>query len=95
MTAGGAVTYTDYDVLWDVVCSYGYIILGPKACPDLYCQNYYKDVQSTITTAKQKKGEIDPALNYADFSKIGLYGHSMGTLKYIYIYIEPTGSLCE
>ena len=77
MTAGGYVTYSDYSILWDVVCSYGYIILGPQSCPDVYCQNWYKDVEHTITTAKEKKGQIDPVLNYADFSKIGLYGHSM------------------
>jgi len=85
MTAGGAVTYTDYDVLWDVVCSYGYIILGPKSCPDVYCQKYWEDVQSTITTAKKDKGSIDPALDYADFSKIGLYGHSMGGAATVHV----------
>jgi predicted dienelactone hydrolase len=78
MTAGGAVTYTDYGQLWDTVCSYGYIILGPKSCPDLYCQKFYEDVTHTITTAQSEKGKLDPVLEYADYSRIGVYGHSMG-----------------
>eukprot|EP01084_Bolivina_argentea_P022156 41179_1 len=78
MGTGGAATYSDYNILWDIICSYGYIIVAPQSCREKWCQNFYEDVTTTIITCKSKKSEIDPALEYADFSKIGVYGHSMG-----------------
>ena len=77
MTAGGNKVWPDYGELIEKVCSSGYIIGAPQSCPDLYCQNFYKDVITTITTMSSKKGTLDPVLEYADFSKIGVYGHSM------------------
>jgi len=78
MTAGGFEAYTGYEKLWDVVCSYGYIIAGPMSCREFYCQRFYQDVITTIQTCKSKGKELTPALGIADFDKIGVYGHSMG-----------------
>ena len=78
MTAGGFEAYWGYEELWDVVCSYGYIIAGPMSCREFYCQRFYQDVITTIQTCKEKGAALTPALGIADFSKIGVYGHSMG-----------------
>ena len=77
MTAGGSEVYSAYVNVLQFVCSHGYIIGAPKSCLELYCNKFYEDVITTITTMSTKKGKLDPALDYADFSKIAVYGHSM------------------
>eukprot|EP00486_Rosalina_sp_Unknown_P001945 CAMPEP_0201577090 /NCGR_PEP_ID=MMETSP0190_2-20130828/23292_1 /ASSEMBLY_ACC=CAM_ASM_000263 /TAXON_ID=37353 /ORGANISM="Rosalina sp." /LENGTH=119 /DNA_ID=CAMNT_0048008723 /DNA_START=282 /DNA_END=637 /DNA_ORIENTATION=- len=32
-----------------------------------------------------KRGKMDPSLDYADFSKIGVYGHSMGGAATVHV----------
>eukprot|EP01084_Bolivina_argentea_P256826 432568_1 len=89
MTCGGPETYncsySSYPLFWAEMCSYGYIIAAPMSCPNNYCQSFYKDVITTITTMSSKKTAIDPALQYADFSKIGVYGHSMGGAATVHV----------
>eukprot|EP01083_Nonionella_stella_P296749 1007999_1 len=85
MTAGGSETYAAYVNVMQFVCSRGYIIGAPESCPNLYCQRFYDDVITTITTMSTKKGALDPALDYADFSKIAVYGHSMGGAATVHV----------
>eukprot|EP01084_Bolivina_argentea_P204765 349742_1 len=84
MTAGGNSseegTYSSYVKLLNSVCSYGYIIAAPESCPEKACpESFYKDIITTITTCKSKGTQLSPGLSIADFSKIGIYGHSMGS----------------
>eukprot|EP01084_Bolivina_argentea_P024428 45516_1 len=76
--AGGIGTYNDYNKLWPSVCSHGYIIAGPMSCPNEYCKEFYEDVITTISTCSEKRGSLNVHLNYANFSQVGVYGHSMG-----------------
>ncbi len=72
MTAGGNKVWPDYGTVMAEVCSYGYIIVAAQSCPEAYCQKFYQDVITTIKTCASKKGTLDPALAYADFSKISI-----------------------
>eukprot|EP01084_Bolivina_argentea_P279632 478082_1 len=85
MTAGGQETYAAYVNVLQFVCSRGYIIAAPQSCLKLYCQKFYDDVITTITTMSTKKGQLDPALEYADFSNIAVYGHSMGGAATVHV----------
>merc|ERR1712087_879685 len=38
-----------------------------------------------MTTMAAKKGAIDPALSFADFSKTAVYGHSMGGAATVHV----------
>ena len=85
MTAGGSEVYSAYINVLQFVCSHGYIIAAPKSCLDLYCNKFYEDVITTITTMSTKRGTLDPALDYANFSSIGVYGHSMGGAATVHV----------
>jgi len=85
MTAGGDLTYSAYVNVIQFVCSRGYIIAAPQSCPHLYCQKWYEDVITTFKTMSSEKGKIDPALDYADFSKTAVYGHSMGGAATVHV----------
>ena len=59
----------DYKQLMATVASYGFIIAAPMSCCNgKWCPDFYKDVIQTIKTCEQKKGEINKALDSADFS---------------------------
>jgi len=87
-TAGGTETYTGYEPLWKSVCSYGYIIAGPMTCPDTYCQNWYKDLVTTAKTCKEDNSKLNKVLGYTNFTKIGVYGHSMGGAATVHVSDE-------
>ena len=42
-------------------------------------------MKSTFTTLSAKQGAIDPALEFADFSKTAVYGHSMGGAATVHV----------
>merc|ERR1712228_491641 len=78
--AGGNGTkgvYGSYGSLLQSVCSYGYVIVAPEACLGL-CTSFYQDVMRTIMTVKSKKDALSKGLSIANFTKSGLFGHSMG-----------------
>eukprot|EP00483_Globobulimina_turgida_P001931 UN01933 len=85
MTAGGNKVWSSYGTVIEEVCSYGYIIVAAQSCSELYCQRFYEDVITTIKTCSSKKGDLDKALGYADFRKIGVYGHSMGGAATVHV----------
>eukprot|EP01084_Bolivina_argentea_P279636 478086_1 len=78
MIAGGDVTDFDYQQLWKSTCSRGYIIAGPMSCCIEWCENFYQDIITTINDCKTKGKQLHPSLEYANFTEIGVYGHSMG-----------------
>eukprot|EP01084_Bolivina_argentea_P098749 177478_1 len=85
MSAGGDRTYPAYMNVLQEVCSYGYIIGAPQSCQVEYCEKFYEDVITTVVTMSTKGADIDPALQFADFSKIAVYGHSMGGAATVHV----------
>lgn len=79
-TAGGWRTLIDYAGDLEVVASYGFVIVAPESCPLLECfAGYCVDQMETIR-ACAKDTSLHPALASADFSNVGVYGHSMGAM---------------
>lgn len=84
MLGGNSTTnglYANYGILLQSICSYGYIIAAPQSCVHGVCTSFYLDMITTITTCKSKGDELIPALIIADFTKIGVFGHSMGAIS--------------
>ncbi len=78
--SGGRQTYAGYKRAFEIVASYGFIVVGPDSCPQIECAGgFSKDQLATIKACKEDPS-LHPALANADFSKIGVYGHSMATL---------------
>jgi len=79
-TAGGAKTLVDYATDLEVVASYGFVIVAAESCPLVECfSGYCHDQMQTIRACKQNPA-LHPALASADFSNVGIYGHSMGAM---------------
>lgn len=79
-TAGGSGLLFDYSVVLKLVASYGFVIVAAESCPMIECfSGYCKDQMATIR-ACLKNPSLHPALASADFSKVGVYGHSMGAM---------------
>ena len=79
MTVGGTQTYSNYDELWDIVCSWGYIIVGPASCPEAYCQDFFEDVITTIEVIYANGTQRNNIFNYVEWDNgVGVFGHSMG-----------------
>jgi len=82
--AHGISTFAPYDVynaygpILRIVASFGFIIMAAQTCPTpgKYCPQFYLDQLATIKAAQQRT--LHPALKSADFSNIGVFGHSMG-----------------
>lgn len=67
----------------ELVASYGFVIVAAKSCPTTHCNaGYCVDQQATIR-ACAKDPSLHPALASADFSTVGIYGHSMGAMATI------------
>lgn len=79
-TAGGVPLLADYATNLELVASYGFVIVAAESCPLIECfSGYCKDQQATIR-ACAKDRSLHPALASADFSNVGIYGHSMGAM---------------
>jgi len=88
--AGGDRTYIAYSVDLELVASYGFVIVAPDSCPEVACYSKFaQDQLQTITACYENSGQpgkgaaLHPALEYADFNHIGIYGHSMGAMATI------------
>jgi len=68
----------EYEALLKLVASYGFIIIVPDSCIGM-CYDYYKDQLSAIATCR-KNTSLHPILQQADFTKVGVFGHSMGAM---------------
>jgi hypothetical protein len=79
-TSGGAKLLSEYAVDLETVASYGFIIVAAESCPEIECfSGYCADQQQTIRACKSNPG-LHSALANADFSTVGVYGHSMGAM---------------
>jgi len=71
-----------YGALLNLVASQGFIIMAPTTCQSRECFDFVKDQLATIAAAKAHP-ELHPALKSADFSQVGVFGHSMGGVSTI------------
>jgi len=78
MATGGDQVRTFYDDLLTKVAEAGFIVIAPKSCPLAFCGDFYKDQLYAINYAKQEGASLHPVIAKADFSRIGVFGHSMG-----------------
>lgn len=79
-TAGGAKTLVDYATDLELVASYGFVIVAPESCPTWECFSGYCVDQMETIRACAKDPSLHSALATADFSNVGVYGHSMGAM---------------
>ena len=56
MTGGGWKLYVGYIRLLWTLSSYGYVIIAPKSCPDVWCENWPDDIETTIDTIIKNPG---------------------------------------
>ena len=78
-TGGGYLT--TYQTNMKTLASYGFIVLAPMSCPLKECYSSYSyDQLATAVSARNMGASLHPALAYADFTKVGVYGHSMGAM---------------
>ena len=79
---GGSFPPTDiaYKTLLTQVVSLGFIVVAPESCTSKECaSNFAKDQLTTITDCKSNR-TLHPALAAADFTRVGVFGHSMGAM---------------
>jgi len=77
-TGGGSLLTYLSDL--NEVASYGFIVVAPQSCPVLECSSgFYYDQLATIEDCAVNR-HLHPALASADFSKTGVFGHSMGAM---------------
>ena len=55
------------------------------SCPDTYCQDWWKDIETTITYCASENVKLNKVLGYTNFTSIGIYGHSMGGAATIHV----------
>jgi len=91
MTAGGAEVPLGYTGMNEAVASWGFIIVAPESCRLRYCRNFYKDGVHTLQ-ACEKNTTIHSSLETADFSHVGVFGHSMGGDATVHLANNPDGA---
>lgn len=78
MLAGGEKMRFLYESLLSSIASAGYIVVGAESCIWAYCPIFYEDILQTIDACKVNGTSMNPIFNQADFSNVGIVGHSMG-----------------
>eukprot|EP00035_Acanthoeca_spectabilis_P010607 m.188089 g.188089 ORF g.188089 m.188089 type:complete len:239 (-) comp15078_c0_seq14:429-1145(-) len=70
---------TLYEGEWEAIASHGFVVAAPRSGDGVsYYQDFYKDQLRTIEVARELGASLSPALANADFSHVGVAGHSMG-----------------
>lgn len=72
----GSCMETDYAPLFTDLVKSGFIVVAPESC-SAFCLNFYEDILATIKACREDPG-LHPALKQANFTSVGLIGHSMG-----------------
>jgi len=76
--AGGAKMDPAYSPLLSTLASYGLIAIAPLSCPeDLCLRELAQDLGTVLDTCAANR-TLHPALARANFSRVGVAGHSMG-----------------
>jgi len=71
----------DYKVALTTVASYGFVIVASRSCPIIECATPFVHDQLQVITACSQNKTLHPALATADFSIVGVFGHSMGGMS--------------
>ena len=85
MTAGCSRVLDSYDNLMKNISSWDMIVIAPAPCCLLWCTSYPDDIYRGITDTKGKH----PILAKADYTNVGLIGHSMGGNAVMKIAADP------
>ena len=80
--SGGAEFLPAYTDLLSTLASYGLVVLAPLSCPTEFCltsgaDNFFHDLLSVVTTCAANRS-LHEGLLRANFSAVGVLGHSMG-----------------
>jgi len=74
---GGSVS--SYTPSLNFVASFGFVIVAVHSCPFELCLEFHHDQLQAIVAAKADPS-LHPALASVDFSRVGIYGHSLGAM---------------
>lgn len=71
-----------YSPLLSTLASYGFVVLAPLSCPTSFCDlggatDFSHDILGVLSAGKAKPS-LHPGLSLANFSAVGVVGHSMG-----------------
>ena len=77
-TAGGAKMDPTYNSLLSTLASYGLIVIAPLSCPEDLCLRELAEDLGTVLDACATNRTLHPALSRANFTRVGVAGHSMG-----------------
>eukprot|EP01064_Diplonema_japonicum_P003476 TRINITY_DN12234_c0_g5_i1.p1 TRINITY_DN12234_c0_g5~~TRINITY_DN12234_c0_g5_i1.p1 ORF type:complete len:284 (+),score=47.28 TRINITY_DN12234_c0_g5_i1:47-853(+) len=80
MGSGGSIMLPHYTELFKTVAERGFVIVAPESCPTEVCLSPFSvDMVTTLKACKENPG-LHPALQTADFTRVGLFGHSQGAM---------------
>lgn len=71
----------DYKTALHTVASYGFIVVAVRTCPKLECASPFSHDQLQAITACKNNTKLHKSLATADFSTVGVFGHSMGGMS--------------
>jgi hypothetical protein len=76
--AGGDRLHKSYSPLLSTIASYGLVVIAPLSCPDDLCLRELAQDLGTVLEACAANRTLHPALARANFTRVGVAGHSMG-----------------
>ena len=68
------------DAWMETVASLGLVVIAPFTSGGA-CENEYKDQLLSMSAARKGGKSLHPALSTADWSRTGVFGHSMGGMS--------------
>jgi len=72
-----------YKQVFEAVASFGFIIVAPDSCPAVECFSGFSHDQIAALKAVKENPALHPSLATADFTRTGVFGHSMGAMSTI------------
>ena len=76
--AGGEKMDRSYHALLSTLASYGLVVIAPLSCPEDLCLPELAEDLGTVLDTCAANRSLHPALASADFTRVGVAGHSMG-----------------
>ena len=76
--AGGDMLHKSYGPLLSTIASYGLVVIAPLSCPNDLCLRELATDLGTVLEACAANRTLHPALARANFTRVGVAGHSMG-----------------
>jgi pimeloyl-ACP methyl ester carboxylesterase len=85
LKAGGAELVKGYGPLLSTLASYGLVAIAPLSCPDSLCLEELAEDLGTVLDTCAANRTLHPALARANFTRVGVAGHSMGASSAGYV----------